>query len=72
MTQFKRWGLLKEDVDYLAVAKQVNQTALYSEVASALKVPVPADPMKVETLFDGVTFDATKAAEYAAGFKVRV
>ena len=72
LTQFKRWGLMKEDVDYLAIAKQVNQTALYSEVASALKLPVPASPLKIETLFDGTTFDATKAAEYAAGFKVRV
>ncbi|MBI5040542.1 MAG: ABC transporter substrate-binding protein [Gammaproteobacteria bacterium] len=72
MTQFKRWGLLKDDVDYLAVAKQVNQTALYSEAASALKIAVPQNPLKTETLFDGVTFDPSKAAEYAAGFKVRV
>ena len=72
LTQFKRWGLLKDDVDYLAVAKQVNQTALYSEVASALKVSVPDNVLKTETLFDGVVFDATKAAEYAAAFKVRV
>ncbi len=72
LTQFRRWGLLKEDIDYLAVAKQVNQVDLYSQVASALKVAVPASPLKVEKLFDGVEFDATKAAAYAAGFKVRV
>lgn len=72
LTQFKRWGLLKDDVDYLAVAKRVNQTALYSEVASALKVAVPGNALKTETLFDGVVFDAAKAAEYAAAFKVRV
>jgi nitrate/nitrite transport system substrate-binding protein len=72
MTQFRRWGLLKEDVDYLAVAKKINQVDLYSEVASSLQIAVPKSPLKVEKLFDGVEFDATKAAAYAASFKVRV
>jgi nitrate/nitrite transport system substrate-binding protein len=71
MTQHRRWGLLKEDVDYLAVARQVNQVALYSEVAKAMGVAVPASPLKTETLFDGVVFDPARAAEYAAGFKIR-
>ncbi|MHB8746565.1 MAG: CmpA/NrtA family ABC transporter substrate-binding protein [Gammaproteobacteria bacterium] len=71
LTQFKRWGLIKADIDYLAVAKEINQTKLYSEVASALKVAVPSSPLKTEKLFDGVEFDATKAAAYAASFKVR-
>ena len=71
LTQHKRWGLLKDDVDYLAVAKQVNQVELYAEVAKMLGVAVPASAMKKETLFDGVVFDPAKAAEYAAGFKIR-
>ena len=29
LTQHRRWGLLKEHPDYLAVAKQVNQIDLY-------------------------------------------
>ncbi len=70
LTQFKRWGLLQEEVDYLDVARRINQTALYGEVAASLKVAVPSSPLKVETLFDGVTFDATRAAEYAAGFAI--
>ncbi|MGH8561242.1 MAG: ABC transporter substrate-binding protein [Nevskiales bacterium] len=72
MTQHKRWGLLKEDVDYLAVAKQVNQVPLYSEVAKSMGIAVPSDPMKTETFFDGATFDPNKAAAYAAGFKIKV
>ncbi len=70
LTQHRRWGLLKQDIDYLAVAKKVNQTALYSEVAKSLNISVPSDPLKTETLFDGVVFDAAKAKEYAAGFKI--
>jgi len=71
MSQHKRWGLLKADVDYLAVAKQVNQIELYSEVAKSLSVAIPSSPMKTETLFDGVVFDPSKAADYAASFKIR-
>ena len=34
LTQHKRWGLLKEDPDYLAVAKQVNQIDIYKQAAA--------------------------------------
>ena len=71
LTQHKRWGLLNSDVDYLAVAKQINQIDLYADVAKALGVAVPASAMKKETLFDGTVFDPAKPAEYAAGFKIR-
>ncbi len=71
LTQQRRWGLLKNDIDYLATAKAVNQVELYSEVAKTLGVAVPASALKAETLFDGVVFDPNKAAEYAAGFKIK-
>lgn len=70
LTQFRRWGLLKEDIDYLAVAKQVNQVPLYTEVAKSMGIPVPGSAVKTEKLFDGVVFDPSKAAAYAKGFKV--
>src|SRR3954453_20455440 len=44
LTQHKRWGLLKEHPDYLAVAKQINQIDLYKQVASAMKISVPKEP----------------------------
>ncbi|MEK6806185.1 MAG: ABC transporter substrate-binding protein [Pseudomonadota bacterium] len=72
LTQHKRWGLLKDDVDYLAVAKQVNQVGLYADVAKTLGIPVPKSPLKTEKLFDGTVFDPAKPAEYAAGFKIKV
>jgi nitrate/nitrite transport system substrate-binding protein len=71
LTQHRRWGLLKSDVDYLGIAKAVNQVDLYTEVAKALNVPVPSSALKTETLFDGTVFDPNKAAEYAAGFKIK-
>ncbi|PPA04281.1 nitrate transporter, partial [Pseudomonas sp. MWU12-2312b] len=41
MTQFRRWGLLRDDPDYLAVARQVQQLGLYREAASAVGVAAP-------------------------------
>ena len=71
LTQHRRWGLLKTDIDYVATARAVNQVGLYGEVAKALNLAVPGDAMKTETLFDGTVFDPNKAAEYAAGFKIK-
>src|SRR2546428_10619341 len=45
MTQHRRWGLLKEDVDYLAVAKKVNRNELYKEAAAMTKTRLHKDTM---------------------------
>lgn len=71
MTQHKRWGLLKTDPDYLAVAKKVNRIDLYTEAASQLKIAVPKDPMRSSKLIDGVVWDGKDPKAYAAGFKVK-
>ena len=70
LTQHKRWGLLKSHPDYLAIAKQVNQTALYTQAASALKVSVPKDPLRSSKLIDGTVWDGKNPAKYADGFKI--
>jgi nitrate/nitrite transport system substrate-binding protein len=72
LTQHKRWGLLKEDPDYLAVAKQVNQLELYKQAAALAKVKVPANPMRTSKLMDGVVWDGKDPKAYANGFKVKV
>jgi len=56
LTQHKRWGLLKEDVDYLAVAKQVNQIEVYKQAAAAAKVPLFR--IRSSKLVDGVVWTA--------------
>jgi nitrate/nitrite transport system substrate-binding protein len=72
LTQHKRWGLLKEHPDYLAVAKKVNQIELYKQAAAQLKIPVPADPLRSATLIDGVAWDGKDPKKYADGFKIKV
>jgi nitrate/nitrite transport system substrate-binding protein len=70
LTQHRRWGLLKQDIDYLAVAKQINRIDIYSKGAAAAKVSVPKDPLRTSKLIDGVVWDGRNPAQYAAGFKV--
>jgi nitrate/nitrite transport system substrate-binding protein len=68
LTQFKRWGLIKEDPDYLAVAKQINKIELYQEAASLLEVAIPDDVMRTSKLIDGKAWDGIDPAKYAASF----
>jgi nitrate/nitrite transport system substrate-binding protein len=72
MTQHRRWGLLKEEPDYLAVAKKVNQIEIYRQAATAAKTNVARDVMRTSKLMDGVVWDGKDPARYAGAFKVRV
>ncbi|MBS1209130.1 MAG: nitrate transporter [Proteobacteria bacterium] len=71
LTQHKRWGLLKGDVDYLGVARKINQTDLYKQAAAIVKAPVPKSDMRSSKLIDGVVWDGKDPARYAAGFKIK-
>ena len=68
MTQLRRWGLLREDPDYLAVAQSVQQTSLYRDAASALNIAVPDSPMRSAMLMDGSRWDGSDPAGYARSF----
>jgi nitrate/nitrite transport system substrate-binding protein len=70
-TQHKRWGLLKEHPDYLAVAKQINQIDLYKEAATQLKMNIPSSPMRSSTLFDGKVWDGSDPKAYADSFTIK-
>ena len=71
LTQHKRWGLLKDHPDYLAVAKQINQIDLYKQAAGALGVAVPKDPLRASKFMDGIVWDGKDPAKYADSFKVK-
>ena len=53
------------------MAQQVNQVALYSEVASSMGIRLPDSPMKKEQLFDGTVFDPFQAEAYVNGFTIK-
>ena len=70
LTQHRRWGLLKEDPDYLAVATQVNKIDLYKQAATLAKAQVPKDAMRTSKLVDGVVWDGKSPRAYAGSFKI--
>lgn len=72
MTQHKRWGLLKDHPDYLAVARKVNRIDIYKEAASAAKAAVPKSDMRGSKLVDGAVWDGKDPKKYADGFKIKV
>ena len=71
MTQHKRWGLLKDHPDYLAVAKSVNRTDIYKQAAAAAKASIPKSDMRSSKMIDGITWDGSNPAKYADGFKIK-
>ena len=72
LTQHKRWGLLKDDPDYLAVAKQVNQIGIYKDAAAATKTSLPKSDMRSSKMLDGIVWEGRDPKKYAAGFKINV
>ncbi|WP_085631357.1 CmpA/NrtA family ABC transporter substrate-binding protein [Pseudomonas sp. R16(2017)] len=70
MTQFRRWGLLRDDPDYLGVARQVQQLALYRDAAAAVGVPAGFADMRSSQLIDGKVWDGSDPAGYARSFRL--
>ncbi len=71
LTQHKRWGLIKDHPDYLAVAKQINQIDIYKQAAAATKTSVPKELLRSSKLVDGTVWDGKDPKTYADSFKVR-
>ena len=71
LTQQKRWGLLKEHPDYLAVATKINRIDIYKQAATASGVALPATEMRTSTLMDGKTWSGKDPAAYADSFAIK-
>lgn len=70
LTQCVRWGLLRAEPDYRAIARQVQRTALYAEAAALTHTPLPGSPDRSVELFDGRRWDASRAHLYAQSFSL--
>ena len=71
LTQFRRWGLLKDVPDYLGIARQINQIGLYQQAALNIHVPIPAEVMRSSVLIDGKIWDGREPEKYAASFEIK-
>ncbi len=72
LTQHRRWGLLKTDPDYQAVARQINRIDIYQQAAAAVgNVPLPASEMRSSVLMDGKRWDGSDPAGYLNSFSIQ-
>ncbi len=70
LTQFRRWGMAGDGLDYAATVNAVHRPDLYRTAAAAMGVNAPSADTKTETLFDGLAFDPSDPERYARGFAV--
>jgi nitrate/nitrite transport system substrate-binding protein len=69
LTQMKRWGHLKGDVNYKAVAEQVYRAADCDRIAKELGYPTHQSTAIKHTIM-GKEFDSNNADAYAKSFKI--
>jgi nitrate/nitrite transport system substrate-binding protein len=70
LSQFRRWGMVKEPPDYKGLVDRVHRPDIYREVAREMGIETPREDMKKEALFDGLAFDPAEPEKYAKGFAV--
>jgi nitrate/nitrite transport system substrate-binding protein len=66
----KRWGQIKGDVNYKAVAAQVYLATDTKKLMTEMGLSPPASAYKSFTVM-GKTFDPEKPEDYVASFKIR-
>lgn len=69
LTQMKRWGYIKGDVDYQKIAEQVYVAADTAKIMKELGYEPPSKTYENYTIM-GKTFDYTKPDEYVKSFKI--
>ena len=70
MTQMKRWGQIKGDVDYAGIAAQVYLATDTRKVMAEMGLTPPASAYKSFSVM-GKSFDPAKPEDYLASFKIR-
>jgi len=70
LTQMKRWGQLRGDIDYAGVANQVFLATEAGKAMQAQGIAVPEDSMRSVTIF-GKRFDPRQAEAYLAAQPIR-
>jgi nitrate/nitrite transport system substrate-binding protein len=65
LAQYVRFGYLKEEPNYKAIAEKIVMDDLYKEVAASMKIKVPTDDMKPFSLtMDKTVFDPNNPTAY--------
>ena len=70
LSQMKRWGQIKGDVNYRQIAEQVFLAADASTAMRAAGLTPPGSAMRKHTIM-GKEFDPEKPEEYIASFAIK-
>ncbi len=70
LSQMKRWGQIKGDVDYQKIAKQVYLATDTTKLMKEVGLTPPASTTKTFSVM-GKPFDPTKPEEYIASFAIK-
>ena len=71
LTQMKRWGYIKGDVNYKKIAEEVYLTSSCREVMQSMGHKPPTENSKKHRFADGKVFDPDKPEEYINSFAIR-
>ena len=63
LAQYVRFGLLKSEPNYAAIAEKLTLDDLYAEVAKEMGVPVQSDMQPFKTTYD-IAFDPKNIDDY--------
>ena len=69
LSQFRRWGMVKETPDYAGISKKVIRQDIYLEAMKDMGVTPKTKDMEPLKFFDG-TFDPNQAEKYALSFAI--
>jgi nitrate/nitrite transport system substrate-binding protein len=70
LSQFRRWGMVKEMPDYQAIATRVLRPDIYMEAMKEINVTPKVADLKTVTFGDGAVFDASDPEKYARSFAI--
>ncbi len=70
MANFRRWGMVEGPQDHAAVARKVCSARFHEEAMRELGLPAEPQPEGEIRLWDGTSFDAAKAEDYAKSFAI--
>ncbi len=72
LAQYKRWGMVKEPLDYKGIADKIVMQDIYVKVAKDLGIPIPKDDMKpLSGFIDGVIFDPKNPEGSIGKYKIK-
>jgi nitrate/nitrite transport system substrate-binding protein len=70
LTQMKRWGQVKDDIDYAAVAREVFLATDAARLMKEVGLQPPANPVKAFSVM-GKPFDPAQPEAYIKSFAIR-